>query len=118
FQNPVNETGFLWCEPASFDTVLTMNRASISIALALALTVPGFGEGRNEASFPRIAADSSSYANVSAFISRHLILDLTADFDRRILSGSVELHLSRRDMAATELVLDTRDLAIEKAEAA
>ena len=94
-----------------------MNRASISIALSLAMTVPGFGEGRNEASFPRVAADSSSYANVSAFITRHLILDLTADFDRRILAGSVELHLSRRDMTATELVLDTRDLAIEKAEA-
>ena len=118
FQHPFIETGFLWCEQASFDTVLTVNRASISIALSLAMTVPGFGEGRNEASFPRVAADSSSYANVSAFITRHLILDLTADFDRRILAGSVELHFSRRDMTATELVLDTRDLAIEKAEAA
>ena len=111
----------MWCEPASFGTVLTMNRASISIALALTMSVPAFGENRNEVSrsrVPPVSPDPSSYANVSAFITRHLVLDLTADFNRRTLSGSVELHLSRRDATATELVLDTRDLTIEKAEAA
>src|SRR5437870_8522356 len=98
-----------------------MKRASISIALALATTAPALGENRNEVSLPPlppVSPDPSSYANVSAFITKHLVLDLAANFDRRTLGGSVELHLSRRDATATELVLDTRDLTIEKTESA
>jgi len=62
--------------------------------------------------------DAASYANVSAFVTRHLALDLSADFDRHTLAGTAELTLDRRDPAATELVLDTRDLDIRKVEAA
>jgi aminopeptidase N len=47
-----------------------------------------------------------------------LVLDLTADFDRHTLAGTAELHLTRRDAGATELVLDARDLTIQKTEAA
>ena len=65
-----------------------------------------------------IPADSSSNANVKAFVTKHLVLDLTANFERRTLAGTVELQLERRDPAATELVLDTRDLMIQNAEAA
>jgi leukotriene-A4 hydrolase len=74
-----------------------------------------------------IPADSSSYANVNAFVTKHLVLDLYANFEEtrgrilipaRTLSGSVELHLERRDPAATELVLDTRDLSISSVAAA
>jgi aminopeptidase N len=65
-----------------------------------------------------VPADPSSYANVSAFVTTHLVLDLTADFDQKVLRGTAELHLSRRDAAASELVLDTRDLTIAQAEAA
>lgn len=93
----------------------------MSIALALAMSVPAFAENRNEVSLPPhspVSPDSSSYANVSRFITRHLVLDLSADFNRRSLSGSVELRLSRKDAKATDLVLDTRDLTIEKVEAA
>jgi leukotriene-A4 hydrolase len=62
--------------------------------------------------------DPASYANVSAFVARHLVLDLTADFDRHTLSGTAELTFDRKDPGATELVLDTRDLEIRKVEAA
>lgn len=65
-----------------------------------------------------IPADTSSYANVNAFVTRHLVLDLTANFERRTLAGTAELRLERRDPVATELVLDTRDLMIQNAEAA
>ncbi len=65
-----------------------------------------------------VPADPSSYANVAAFVTKHLVLDLTVDFDRRTLAGTVELQLERRDPAATELVLDTRDLTVQKVEAA
>jgi leukotriene-A4 hydrolase len=65
-----------------------------------------------------IPADSSSNANVQAFVTKHLVLDLTANFERKTLAGTVELQLERRDLSATELVLDTRDLTIQNAEAA
>lgn len=65
-----------------------------------------------------IPSDPSSYANVDAFVATHLVLNLTADFESRTLAGSVELRLDRRDPSAHQLVLDTRDLAISRAEAA
>ena len=65
------------------------------------------------ASIPR---DPSSYANTEAFVTRHVVLDLTADFDAKTLSGTAELQLDRRDPKASELVLDTRDLTIRSVE--
>ena len=65
-----------------------------------------------------IAHDPSSYANISAFVTTHLVLDLTTDFGARVMSGQVSLSFERRDPSATELVLDTRDLTISKTEAA
>ena len=67
---------------------------------------------------PTVPADPSSYANVSAFVTTHLALDVTTDFEAKTLAGSAELTFDRRDPAATEVILDTRDLTIRKAEAA
>src|SRR5262245_6653550 len=67
------------------------------------------------ASTPR---DPSSYANAEAFVTKHLVLDLLADFDARTLSGTAELQLDRRDSKAMDLVLDTRDLTIRGVETA
>ena len=58
----------------------------------------------------------STYANIDAFVTKHLLLDLTADFDSKTLVGTAELRFERRDLRATEIVLDTRDLQIRKAE--
>ncbi|MBO9664468.1 MAG: M1 family metallopeptidase [Dokdonella sp.] len=63
------------------------------------------------------AADPHSYANVDAVRTRSLALDLDVDFKRRELSGSAELQLEWKDPAARTLVLDTRDLTIERVEA-
>jgi leukotriene-A4 hydrolase len=62
--------------------------------------------------------DPSSYANVSAFVATHLTLDVTTDFKSKTLAGTAALKFRRLDPAATEVVLDTRDLVIQKAEAA
>lgn len=83
----------------------------------LALTLAA-GCGRDTVPMAPVPADPSSYANVDAFVTTHLVLDLTADFDMRTLSGTAELRLDRRDPAAAELVLDTRDLIIVRTEAA
>jgi leukotriene-A4 hydrolase len=62
------------------------------------------------------ARDSHSYANTQDFRTTHLALDLRADFRRRELSGSVDLSLDRLRADARELVLDTRDLTVERVE--
>ena len=62
--------------------------------------------------------DASTLANVDAFVAKHLVLDLTADFAAKTLSGTAELRFDRRDPKASEVVLDTRDLTIQKVEAA
>jgi leukotriene-A4 hydrolase len=62
--------------------------------------------------------DASTLANVDAFVAKHLVLDLTADFTAKTLAGTAELRFDRRNPNATEVVLDTRDLKIDKVEAA
>ncbi len=57
-------------------------------------------------------------ANIDTFVTKHLVLDLAADFDSKTLAGTAELRFDRRDPRATEMVLDTRDLQIRKAETA
>jgi leukotriene-A4 hydrolase len=62
--------------------------------------------------------DPSSYANTDAFVTKHIVLDLDADFDAKTLSGTAELSVERRNADASELVLDTRDLTIRGVETA
>ena len=63
------------------------------------------------------APDPTSYANTDQVRVRKLALDLEVDFERKQLAGTAELVLDWLDPAARELVLDTRDLTIEKVEA-
>jgi aminopeptidase N len=63
------------------------------------------------------APDPHSYANADQVSVRALALDLDVDFAKRQLAGSAELTLDWHDQAARELVLDTRDLTIDKVEA-
>ena len=58
------------------------------------------------------ARDYFSYANTGQFVSNHLQLHLSVDFDARSLSGSATLYLDKIDATAHEIVLDTRDLTI------
>ena len=58
--------------------------------------------------------DEHSYAQPDLVRTKDLALALKMDFDARQLSGSATYTLDWRDPKATELVLDTRDLHIEK----
>ena len=60
------------------------------------------------------AADPHSFSNFALVNHPHLSLDLTADFDKQQLSGFVELQLDWHHPDVRELVLDSRDLSIEK----
>ncbi len=60
------------------------------------------------------ARDVHSYAEPDTVVIRDLGLDLRVDFARKELRGHADLALDWRDPAARELVLDTRDLEIER----
>ena len=60
-----------------------------------------------------ITHDYFSFANTDAFVTDHLKLDLTVDFDLKELRGMAVLNMRQLDPAATEIILDTRDLHID-----
>ncbi|HEX9206637.1 MAG TPA: M1 family metallopeptidase [Steroidobacteraceae bacterium] len=92
-------------------TPATVSPASSQVAPSLRASDPIDTNARN---WP----DIHSYADPGRYVTRHYDLDLTADFARHELRGSVTLELDKVDPAARELVLDTRDLAIESVAAA
>jgi len=62
------------------------------------------------------AHDYFSFANTDQFITEHLELDLSVDFDTQELRGSATLAMRKLDPDATDIVLDTRDLSISGAQ--
>ena len=60
-----------------------------------------------------VAHDPHSFSKPDEAIVKHLHLDLTVNFDERILSGSATLDVELKNNA-TQLILDTRDLKIDK----
>lgn len=61
------------------------------------------------------AQDYHSFANPSAVRVRHIALDWDVRFDQKILQGSATLTVERTSQTEP-LILDTRDLKIEKVE--
>ncbi|NZA27174.1 M1 family metallopeptidase [Luteimonas sp. SJ-92] len=60
--------------------------------------------------------DEHSYAEPDKVVIADLALDLDLDFETRTLAGTATYTLEWKDDGAGELVLDTRDLAIERVE--
>lgn len=60
--------------------------------------------------------DRDTFANFNDVVSEEITLDLTVDFTRQRLSGSVEHQLKWLKPKVTRLTLDTKDLAVEKVE--
>jgi aminopeptidase N len=61
------------------------------------------------------ARDYFTYANTDQFVSTHLLLDLTVNFETERLEGSATHTMRWLDQQAREIDLDTRDLAISAA---
>ena len=57
--------------------------------------------------------DYFSFANTDQFVTEHLNLNLTVDFEAEALHGSATLQIRRIGSDATEIILDTRDITIE-----
>ena len=60
--------------------------------------------------------DEHSYAEPRKVAIADLALDIAVDFDSKTIGGTATYTLDWKDKAATQLVLDTRDLTIEKVE--
>jgi len=91
--------------------------SALSLSLGLALTFAPLTAAAR-ASDPPIETpapgDEHSYAEPEKVRLRDLALNLFVDFGTRTLRGSADLALSWQDETARELVLDTRDLTIER----
>ena len=103
-------------------------RASIlALPLLATLTMTACHSGSETAPTAPVAAtapapahaeriDEHSYAEPDKVAIDDLALDLSIDFDNRILVGSASYTLSWKDKAADTLVLDTRGLEIDRVE--
>ena len=60
--------------------------------------------------------DEHSYAEPTQVVIKDIALDLTLDFDKKVISGTANLKLEWLKPQHKKLVLDTRDLNIEKIE--
>lgn len=59
-----------------------------------------------------VGKDYHSFSNPEQVVVKHIALDLDVNFDRRVLTGSADLTIERKDAEAKVIVLDTRDLEI------
>ena len=57
--------------------------------------------------------DYHSFSNPEQISVTHLALDLDVNFDKKIISGDVELSVKRMQEGNNTLILDTRDLTIK-----
>lgn len=89
-----------------------INRHVLAL-VAIALTSFGCSQNPEPVADDALDRDHYSFANIDQFVTDHLRLDLAVDFDARELHGSATLDMRRVDIAADEIILDTRDLTIE-----
>ena len=66
---------------------------------------------------PESGVDYHSFANTDDYRVRHLDLDLTVDFTRKVLAGEAILQIERQDGAGDQLILDTRDIVVHSVRA-
>ncbi|WP_449446778.1 M1 family metallopeptidase [Thermomonas brevis] len=100
----------------------------LSVSIAAALGVAATGCQGNQPSAAATAAPAAPAASAEKIVDEHsfsqpdkvrttdLALDLAVDFDKKTIAGTATYTLDWVDKAATQLVLDTRDLTIDKAE--
>ncbi|GAA0355128.1 M1 family metallopeptidase [Bowmanella denitrificans] len=90
------------CNPAPQQNVKSEHQAGDSAAVASATTEMLAGK------------DYHSFANPEQLKVKHLDLDLDVNFATQVISGDASIQFERVEPKASTLVLDTRDLTIER----
>ncbi len=83
------------------------------IISAVLITLSACSDSKPTPDRSALAIDPHSFANLTQVQMTHVQLDLSADFNNKILSGDAILTLKYNQKAA-ELILDTRALTISK----
>jgi len=89
-----------------------MTKVRFIFAMCL-LAISPFSSAKNASLAEK---DWHTYANYQQIVSTHVDLDLEIDFAKKQIKGSIEHHLKPLTDNVEELILDTRDLDIHKAE--
>ncbi|WP_045728370.1 M1 family metallopeptidase [Xanthomonas sp. GPE 39] len=102
-------------------------RSPLLLTLTVAIGVAGCSNDQTPAAAapatpaaaPRVdrSHDETSYAEPSKVVIKDLALDLKLDFDHKQIGGTATYTLDWKDRNAKQLVLDTRELTIEKVQA-
>ncbi len=93
-----------------------------ALIIGAALVISGNAQRKQNnmektAAFQTLAEDAHSYSNPQAVRVRHVDLDWTVLFDKKTLQGTATLTVERAAGSQNApLILDTRDLSIEKTE--
>ena len=69
-------------------------------------------KGKDLKAEPESGVDYHSFANTNDYRVKHLDLDLTADFDNKVLKGTATLDIQKLAKKNPALILDTRDLDV------
>lgn len=64
---------------------------------------------------PKYIAEAHSYARPNDAVVKHLSLDITADFEKKIITGTASYSIENNN--ASEIILDSKYLEIQKVEA-
>ncbi len=89
----------------------------ILTALLITANAAVAGNAQKPSTVPTFAADLHSYSNPQAVRVKNVDLDWNVLFDKKILQGTATLNIERAANAGNApLILDTRDLKIEKVE--
>ncbi len=72
-------------------------------------------QNNTESTIPEYVEESHSYAKPNTSVIKHLDLDINVDFDTKVIGGTATYTIENNN--ASEIILDTKYLVIEKAEA-
>src|ERR1041385_1241166 len=90
-----------------------MNRNFFGVCVVLVSVFSSCKSPNSEHQTPDSMKDPHSFSNPDEAVVKHLTLNLSVDFEKKILTGTAILDVELKNNAS-QIILDTRDLNIDK----